>query len=56
MSLGMKIFLSFIKPAAINIFSGNSVMLGLNGRPIIQGYRVSLGCFPPPQIISGGTF
>jgi len=42
--------------SVINLYSGNSYILGINGRPLIQGYRVSRGCFPPAQIISGGTF
>lgn len=39
-----------------NVFSGNSTALGINGRPLVQGYRASRGCYPPQQTLSGGTF
>lgn len=40
----------------IAIFSGNSDLLGLNGLPIIQGYVVSMGAYPAPPQVDGGTF
>lgn len=40
----------------IDVWSGNSNLLGLNGVPIIQEYKVSMGAYPAPRIISGGTF
>jgi hypothetical protein len=40
----------------IDVWSGNSNLLGLNGLPIVQEYQVSMGAFPAKKIISGGTF
>ena len=40
----------------IYIWRGDSVAVGLNGRSITQEYQVSMGAFPPPKVISGGTF
>ena len=40
----------------IEIMSGNSNTKGLNGIPIVQGYKVSMGAYPVKPIISGGTF
>jgi hypothetical protein len=40
----------------INVFSGDSIDVGLNGLPLTQGYRTSIGAYPPPQTVSGGTF
>ena len=40
----------------IEIFSGNSESVGLNGRPIVQQYSASIGTYPPPLQINGGTF
>ncbi|QNN23305.1 hypothetical protein HED60_13815 [Planctomycetales bacterium ZRK34] len=40
----------------INTHSGDSVEVGLNGRPIVQSYKASMGAYPPREIISGGTF
>lgn len=40
----------------IYVWRGDSVLKGLNGRSIIQEYQVSMGAFPPPKVISGGTF
>jgi len=40
----------------ISVYSGNSERVGLNGRPIIQGYSVSMGAYPPKPVIDGGTF
>lgn len=40
----------------IKVFSGNSDNLGLNGLPIVQGYKVSMGCYPVPAQIDGGSF
>jgi hypothetical protein len=40
----------------IYVWSGNSVAIGLNGRPIIQEYKSSMGAYPPPRTINGGVF
>lgn len=42
----------------INVFSGNGNLLGLNGRPVIQQYRISMGAYPSlyQTVIDGGTF
>lgn len=40
----------------IYVWRGDSVKVGLNGRSVIQEYQVSMGAFPPPKVISGGTF
>lgn len=40
----------------IEIMSGNSLdNLGLNGLPIIQGYKVSMGAYPFLAYVGGGT-
>lgn len=41
---------------AIYIWRGDSVLLGLNERSIIQEYNVSMGAFPPVRLLDGGTF
>lgn len=40
----------------IIIMNGNSEVLGLNGLPITQGYKTSMGAYTPPQTIDGGVF
>lgn len=40
----------------IYVWSGNSVSTGLNGLPIVQQYQVSMGAYPHPVQVSGGTF
>lgn len=40
----------------IDVRSGNSNVVGLNGTPIVQGYRVDAGAYPFPDVVSGGTF
>ena len=40
----------------IQVFSGNSEVLGLNGLPLVQGYKVCMGSYPFPPTISGGSF
>jgi hypothetical protein len=40
----------------IYIWRGDSVLIGLNGRPIIQEYQVSMGAYPPAKILNGGAF
>lgn len=40
----------------IYVWRGDSVLLGLNGRPTVQEYDVSMGAYPPARIIDGGTF
>ena len=44
------------KTQPIIVFSGDSVLRGLNNVPLIKGYVASIGVYPPQQIISGGTF
>jgi hypothetical protein len=41
---------------SIVVFNGDSVLLGLNGVPIIQGYKASIGAYPVPQHVDGGSF
>jgi hypothetical protein len=40
----------------IYIWRGDSVTVGLNGRSLISEYRVSMGAYPPPRTLYGGTF
>lgn len=40
----------------IAAFSGNSDETGLNGLPIVQGYKVSMGSYPVKAQIDGGSF
>lgn len=40
----------------IEIMTGNSDTLGLNGLPLIQQYTASMGAYPVPVVINGGTF
>lgn len=40
----------------IEIMSGNGETLGLNGLPLVQGYNASMGAYPVPVQIDGGTF
>jgi len=40
----------------IEVSSGNSDILGLNGLPLVQNYAVSMGAYPVPLEIDGGTF
>lgn len=44
------------KTEDIVVFNGDSVLLGLNGIPIEEGYIASMGAYPVPQLVSGGTF
>lgn len=39
----------------IDVRSGNSNEVGLNGIPIVQEYSVDQGCYPYPTVIDGGT-
>jgi len=39
----------------ISAYSGNSEDVGLNGKPLIQGYVASLGAYPPDPVIDGGA-
>ncbi len=39
----------------IEVMSGNSVDVGLNGLPLIQNYMSDMGAYPTPIIIDGGT-
>lgn len=40
----------------IEVLSGNSDLLGLNGLPITQNYATSMGAYPVPLQLDGGTF
>jgi hypothetical protein len=40
----------------IQVYSGDSELLGLNGVPVVEGYKISMGSYPPLQQIDGGTF
>lgn len=40
----------------LEINSGNSNTLGLNGLPIIQQYGASMGAYPAKLVMDGGTF
>lgn len=40
----------------IYVWRGDSVDLGLNGRPVVSEYRTCIGAFPPAVIIDGGSF
>ena len=40
----------------IEVNSGNSDLLGLNGLPITQNYATSMGAYPVPLELDGGTF
>lgn len=40
----------------IYVWRGDSVMVGLNGQPVVQEYQVSMGAYPGYRIIDGGTF
>lgn len=39
----------------IDVRSGNSNEVGLNGIPIVQEYSVDQGCYPYPTVIDGGS-
>lgn len=40
----------------IAVFTGNSESVGLNGIPLVQGYKTSMGAYPPKTIMDGGSF
>ena len=40
----------------IEVSSGNSDILGFNGLPLVQQYAVSIGAYPVPLQLDGGTF
>lgn len=42
--------------SVINVYNGNSDLLGLNRLPLIQGYKASQGAYPIPLKIDGGSF
>lgn len=42
--------------APIDVWSGNSNQLGANGLPLYQEYQQSMGAYPVPILIDGGTF
>ena len=41
---------------SIYVWRGDSVLLGLNGRSMVSEYSVSMGAYPPPRVVNGGTF
>ena len=40
----------------LQVFTGDSELLGLNGIPMLQGYVASLGAYPVAQYLYGGSF
>lgn len=40
----------------IDVWSGNSNQLGNNGLPLVQEYKTSMGAYPVPLLIDGGSF
>ncbi len=40
----------------IYVWRGDSVVNGLNGRPVVSEYSASMGAYPPPRVINGGSF
>jgi len=40
----------------IYVWRGDSVLLGLNGRPTVQEYGASMGAYPPAKVLNGGLF
>lgn len=40
----------------IDVWSGNSNQLGANGLPLVQEYQTSIGAYPVPLLIDGGSF
>lgn len=40
----------------IHVYSGNSVKVGLNGRPIIMQYSADMGAYPSALTLTGGDF
>ena len=40
----------------IEVNSGNSDLIGVNGLPITQNYATSIGAYPIPLTLDGGTF
>ena len=40
----------------IYIWRGDSVLLSLSGRPMIQEYTASMGAYSPARILTGGSF
>lgn len=46
-------YIHSINNQTIEIMSGNSTVLGMNGLPKIQQYKVSMGAFPFPRVLDG---
>jgi hypothetical protein len=40
----------------VNVWSGDSNDIGLNGRPMVQKYKISMGAYPPLCTAGGSTF
>lgn len=40
----------------IDVWSGNSNQKGLNGLPLVQEYKTSMGAYPVPILVDGGSF
>lgn len=55
-SLGYLIHTPFSTTQPVKVWSGMSSEIGLNGRPMINEYTQSMGAYPPPKVINGGTF
>lgn len=56
LSAGYLIHYPFESDEAVKVWSGMSVEVGLNGRPIINEYTKDQGAYPAPRILNGGTF
>lgn len=55
-ALGYLVHYPFSTTQAVKVWSGMSIEVGLNGRPIINEYEVDMGAFPAPRVLNGGTF
>jgi len=55
-TLGYLAHYPFSTTQAVKVWSGNSVEVGLNGRPMIQEYDISMGAYPPAKVLNGGTY
>ena len=56
MTLGYFVHYPFSATQAVKVWNGMSVEVGLNGRPMVNEYAVSMGPYPPPRVLYGGTF
>lgn len=56
MSLGYFVHYPFLATQAVKVWSGMSSEVGLNGRPMINEYNISMGAYPPVKVLYGGEF